>query len=1334
MATQDPNVVLQNYSDDSKTKQYIQEVLMPRVFHDIPLNVLNSGFFSVASEYMSQALENMAFTSAFYLNESFITKAVLSDSIYANAAIFNIGYSFAIPSVCNFMIELKLSDLFKNAKENPQHRNLMEFVLDKNTKINLANGSIYSLDYDVLIQFTNTENPTWNIQYTNMDEQNSIAINKKPYILYRTSSDWLHIFVQMSEFERQTHTSVNNMTNGIPNDDFVITCQNHIAGFDVKYVDASGNEQYLDKDHILPIHSDVGDQLPYVHYIMDSPQTIRFKFQMNGNRFFVPELNSSFVFTVYTCHGKAANFSSFTTEESVSIITSTNKYTNNGNVTKSAFVTSGSHSGTNIGTNETTRRETIEAYNTANVISSDHDIYEWFKTFLFKQILYPFFFKRRDDPWGRIWSGFIALTDPNGDVYRTNTLHGRIPYRVLYGSNDGIISPNGNEIIIPPGWAWVYANKESNRYTVKPLVVTTNEQVETASTTANFDEDFLFANPFGIRIQKSPFAIGYFNPWVNTTATASIVNTPFAYQDTSLSAEDKSIIYHGTPSFVHIVRTYQKDYYNIESVIIPNQAPSYVGSEFVKHFRRNAAVPTFPDIMWNYFVKPVDMYAAMIPILVQDPKKQYTVFNPNTTYLCVTEKSRNNDGTWALSGLRIEDYSGPEKKEYPIAVSDSFVGVKGSNELWGENGPCEEVKVTGDTELHIYPAIEDTDPISFQRYPSQNYYELRLKDGQEDGTLESMTVSNDVFETSLTKYGETKLYRIGQSYAPTIYFQLKYSNGITVQYQISNAANIYTPYTPIDLGNGTCRFDLNEVNGKSIILYADMKPTAAESAVAYYKMPLSAVMSNTNIPLFYMVSDQLQLVKNNMRVVLEAKVDGITTGRVEMQPVQIESDGSIRFDTQMYPLNKMVDVDNRIKIASTEYGGGSWVSTNSSKIVTIDATTPELTMNILFKSEDVTLESPIDGDDSFKGYRLQDKWNIDQFSLVQELKEMRSVVNFGEYQQPSEVQIEAYDKLIELGEYDPTVKNLYTIKQYAYHIITGTIDDSGLSFEDIKNAAGDMKSQLDDIIHTYGTNPEVPELSTGFMTELRLTLEDLAEAPYTGNVDWERVYNNTSIYPAQIDEIFSQTSVNSAIEVQLMPFVQARMMNSDMFESFVNAFTTVHKEIEPVIFKRLEGNNYLDCKLIATYGLPHSYVADVDKTLDPPAFWPDLDVQIEFDLKLYNPALSTNTLNEVRQMIKSYFNRITTVHTPVDMISMDNNIYISQLIQQLEEHPNVAFLKFKGWYTNQKKLLNGHYMNADYQAIVQRWDELDDMPKNELERYVPEMFVLSDSNIVLNII
>ena len=205
------------------------------------------------------------------------------------------------------------------------------------------------------------------------------------------------------------------------------------------------------------------------------------------------------------------------------------------------------------------------------------------------------------------------------------------------------------------------------------------------------------------------------------------------------------------------------------------------------------------------------------------------------------------------------------------------------------------------------------------------------------------------------------------------------------------------------------------------------------------------------------------------------------------------------------------------------------------------------------------------------------------------------------------------------------------------------------------------------------------------------------------------------------------------MEIQLMPFVEYSLMLSDRFEQFVSSFTQVHKAIEPVIMKRLEGNNYLDCKLIATYGLPHSYSSDIDYEIDN-AFWPDLNIQIEFDVKLYNQSLATNTINELRVIVKSYFNRLTSIHTPIDAISMDNNIYISHVIQQMEAHDNVAYMKFKGWYTNEKNISNGNYMDANVQAIVQKWKKLEDFPKQELERYVPEMFVMEDDNIVINII
>ena len=251
---------------------------------------------------------------------------------------------------------------------------------------------------------------------------------------------------------------------------------------------------------------------------------------------------------------------------------------------------------------------------------------------------------------------------------------------------------------------------------------------------------------------------------------------------------------------------------------------------------------------------------------------------------------------------------------------------------------------------------------------------------------------------------------------------------------------------------------------------------------------------------------------------------------------------------------------------------------------------------------------------------------------------------------------------------------------------------------------------------------------------------------------WDLTDQILSSYDAEVKALFGKTNVNGGMEVQLMPFVEYKLMNSTRFKNFVSAFTQVHKALEPVIMQRLDGNNYLDCKLTATYGKPHTYCADIDVNKDGEKyFWPDLNIQIEFDVKLFNQALATNTLNELRLIVKSYFNRLTSIHTPVDLISMDNNIYISHLIQQMESHDNVAYMKFKGWYTDDNGP-DSSKMDANIQAIVQKWRRLDDFPKyyetkydennnpyngrlvSELEHFVPEMFVMEDDNIKINII
>lgn len=1332
------DVNLNGLSDDSKIKEYIRNELMPRVFHDIPVSNLNVGMFSLISEYLSQTIEQQSFTNSFFFNEAFITKSVLPDSIYAHAAIFNLGYGFAKPSCCNFLFELKIDDLKKNATLNPNN-GLYEIIIDKNTRFNIkSNGSVYSLDYDILIQFKDYGEGTnvstmWNAQYVNMDD-NFVAVNQKtPYILYRVSHTWLCLFVTASEYVRNKVVVVNNTTRGIPNNDKVVEMPDHICGFDVKYIDTQGNETQLDRNHILTVHSTVPDEKPYIHYIMDNCQTIRFIFQMNGTNYFVPEVNSKFEFTIYTCHGASANFTAFNNElEQPGVITSTSRYPNNANIMKAAFVIGASSGGVDIGTADLVRRQTIEAYNTANVISSDHDIDEWFKTFFFQNVLYPYFFKRRDDPWGRIWSGFLALKDSKDNIFRTNTLTGVVPYEVLYNNNDNTVS--SNEIIIPPGWVWTYLGTSGDlRYTVTPFVGN-GTKVEFANTSMDIGERFVFANPFGIRIQKYPFAIGYFNPWINESITSSKLTLQMS-EDGIDAKDDFSKTYHATPIVSNIQRTFLNNYYKLTTCISPsNDVWGFNGEDLVRYRGGNNITEPYFDVnAWTYLKKPNTLMSESTPILVKQAEDGYLPFNPEQTYFCVGQKTQNEDGTWNLTKFWIQDNTEGDAKRIEIPVSGELY-LTGSDELWGDGLDAKwrgyEVYFNGPTDITLTPTVHDL--FTFARADSgSNYYRMQIVDGAPFGKIQRIIVSNATKMRNMTNYGETVLVRIGNPGDERISINVEYSDANTATYVISNAKAVYVPFEFERIG-GQYVFDVSTVGENGILLYADMKSTSTATLaenIDYYRMPLNLIGKNE--PIFYAENKLIPVELNNMRVVLTAMINGSETGHVEMIPIKKDEDGTYEFFANMYPLNQLVGLDNLIHIASRDVGGGTWIPASPNTSVNVTADNPEFKISILVRSKFSTLTHM----DGFEGFRLVDEFKLDDFSLVQELKEMRSVVEFGESAIPTQEEIDLYNSYTVLNKTAKTPEEemcrLYPVTDYVKSKIIGK--DPIYPKEQVQQIAINLESTL----LQYNTEFEQIEPDADLQAILKQITNYVhliavdAEIPYQG-ITWEDIFNVFNNYDSLITEAFKNTNVTGGMKVKLVPFVESDLMIQDQFKEFVSSFVNVHKSIEPVIMTRLEGNNYLDCKLIATYGLPHSYVPDTLENTS--SYWPDLDVQIEFDVKLNNIGLATTTISALKDTIKTYFARLTSIHTVVDDISMDNNIYISTLIKQMESNENVAFLKFRGWYTNDKNTQNGFYMDANTQAIVMKRKSFEEFTTEEMESFVPEMFILKDDNIVINII
>lgn len=530
MIEQVGDTIVQNYTSNVNVKEYIQEVLIPKAFPDIPMNKLNLGFTGVTAEYISQAIEDSYATATLMMNEAFITRAVLPESIYSEASLFNIGYTFAIPSKCNFAVQLWLPDIIKYATA-VKNSNTKRYVLDKNTKIILGNNA-YKFDYDVIIDYQFIDgNKVFNIYY-DMNETNSISSIKNKYINHQvTSIDWLVLFVELQEFDRKTDTA--GITDNLVTTNSSITLRwtRQIAGIDLVYITPNGDRlpMKLCNQYTKPIID------PFVWYKFINDQTIELLFSSNKG-FFTPSFNSKVEYTIYTCNGKASNFDSYDRRTGLPVQKTGDRYSYNANTKMVALCYGGPVGGANKGDIEDLRNKVILAHNTANVLTTDRDLDLWFNTYAKRYDSRAKFFKRRDDPTGTLFSGFISIND-NTYVYPTNTLDIEVNQDQFDYINSDVNGVN-QEFIIKPGHVWEYADKEiedeegNNRVVIErnklrmidglngPAMITDESLPGNASS-----KPFLFINPFYIKIYRDPTVSMNYNTLINHTSWPE--NIPF---------------------------------------------------------------------------------------------------------------------------------------------------------------------------------------------------------------------------------------------------------------------------------------------------------------------------------------------------------------------------------------------------------------------------------------------------------------------------------------------------------------------------------------------------------------------------------------------------------------------------------------------------------------------------------------------------------------------------------------------------------------------------------------------------------------------------------------
>lgn len=551
---------VRNYTSNFDVKEFIHNVLIPKAFPTIEVNKLNLGFTGIVSEYIGDLTEDSAASAALMLNESFITKAVLPSSIYGHGAIFDKSYTFAIPSQCTFALQIYIDDILSYS-EATNNTGVYRYKIDKDTKITLGKN-IYKLDYDIFIDHElRNGNRIYKVYYNSDNDINSLSNLSSKYINYQVSGNkWLILFVTVKEFDRKVITKKITDNKVTTNSDIELTWTNQIAGIDVIYISPKGNRSVLILKQLYTNPS--VDPFAWYFFTDDNKLSLTFN---SDEGYWTPEFNSKIEAIVYTCNGASSNFTEYTRNESVPVTRTGDRFNYNSKTKMVALCWSSSSGGTDRGTIENLRNDILLAYNSANALTTEQDINLWFNNYAKLAGIRSTFFKRRDDPSGKLFSQFISITK-DSELFSTNTLSIQVADKdfdyVTYDDNN-----MPKEMILRAGHLWEYV--DGSRTTVKLVNNGENNVLISDDIIPEITDDrpFMFVNPFCIKIFRSPAVVMNYNYLINEVSWPEnlLINTSsfYKFQISSLS----------------ITRTLSKttnNKYHIECVCIPSVAQNSV--------------------------------------------------------------------------------------------------------------------------------------------------------------------------------------------------------------------------------------------------------------------------------------------------------------------------------------------------------------------------------------------------------------------------------------------------------------------------------------------------------------------------------------------------------------------------------------------------------------------------------------------------------------------------------------------------------------------------------------------------------------------------------------
>lgn len=491
----DEVTITRDYSDNFSMKDYAFNILAPKYFPDIEISDLNIGLTGLTMEQISNFTEDTFRTVSVLINEAYPNRAQIPENIYTHAALFQIDTNFASCAKCTFILALPESNVLENAVE---HGDYKSYMIDANTVVDV-DGIRYTLDYDINIKVQTIEGQNvYSAQYE-IDYTNSISDISNRYIrIIRTASGYLNLQVIMHQVEREIYD-----TNIVDNKkiNFSVIEQmfsNQLAGFDVLYKSPS-DTTYTQLKKQLMFTSPV--KVPFCYYrfkdanpVTSKPNTISISFSTKDS-YFQPEFNSDIRIIMYTTTGSAGNFSTYTGDK-VTVTTTGDKYPYNSQCMMIALPVGSSVGGGDAGDLEDLREQTINAYSSATVLSTENDLKNYFTSYARKYGNEILFIKKRDD-FERLFSSFIIMKDSDY-IYPTNTLG-----ISMTSDQSDIQDETTNEMILKPGHLFRYKAGTVGEVEIIPDKMVYDEDLEVT-------DEFVYTNPFLIKIRRKPNVVGFY--------------------------------------------------------------------------------------------------------------------------------------------------------------------------------------------------------------------------------------------------------------------------------------------------------------------------------------------------------------------------------------------------------------------------------------------------------------------------------------------------------------------------------------------------------------------------------------------------------------------------------------------------------------------------------------------------------------------------------------------------------------------------------------------------------------------------------------------------------